>query len=1589
MKAQEESVSTDSSISQTESVSKKQQKSDTTKVKETATTSDSEQQSQLPVAKEVSTEDSTPEQTNIQAFNLATDGTGIVAKNIAKNLSDIQSAGGDVEKLKKMIIKDSGAKAYGMSGDSVSDVTNQIQIDGLEGLESISSNALKEFHIKLKVPANISGTTEDLSTEVIVYIGEVAKPKTWAELDAALRNSAITVIDVQNSMTNTRTSRNDINIGTARANYVLLGNGYSLDFIGDSYRWPTSTTAVHKAVVDNVNMYGGHYYGPITMWDENGAGSGITYRNVNYTGSQLTASFQAILRFEKKNVIKSVARSYTSYDGTTRSVADTNQSGLESHTLIFGKDTDTTIEVENGDGIILGSWYSNTNWAQSVQPSAVLEENAVATIRTLGNTGESNSWQTAGGTIESAISIQRNGKIAVGKNASLNVETAEGTTRVPVRLGYQASTAQWVTSISVAEGGSFNVNVGGPIANSNSRAAIMLQQNSAINIADSAVMTINANNMTTGAPVIDMGSNSKFNVGTKGTIILNKNQGTGRTLQLSNGAQFEVKDEGEAHFKSDNEDNSTSSQIYAGNGSSFLIGNKGVFESVISQGSGRRSMLDFGSNTTFRFANAKQIDLDARGNPNVNIVNMTNPGTFLADVQKVSAWSKADALSPEPTYNWTPMYGVKVGYSGTTTSSVSGNSVTNAIQQSFLDNYKTENFSRVLYQYIPDVVIGLNTPGDNKNLPNGQKLTGVVNNFAAIQFYIVKDENDPSKDVLLTPPNVNSPVEGDTRKFHTIADAAGKYTYDIPDNVQLKAGQKIKAYGWLNGKDSFAIETVLDETAPTGDSVEYHTAAGEATPNASQFVANPQDTNPAPQNYRYEFNDETPQSKIDEWMQTQGEYTVKVDLFDEAGNKSTIISKLIVHDTLDKIDANDISVSATEINGLTLDQLKTYILQESKANAHKTVDGVQTSLTDKIEVSDLDGMSPTTTGGSYNVTLKVPTAMSGLGHDLIKVIKVTLRDETPPTGTGKLTIVPLGDSAFIRDETDLSKFLATWGDDYTEQNKITIRFADNTDFDALVANEGYNEFYLILTDEAGNDSAPVKVPIYVFDGEGGANSIKGTDFRVNRSDWDTNSTTEDILRNYVIEQGKIKAVEVNNDAIADITKDKTKVTINTSGVGNKEEVPYPIVLTVNSNGEQKSVTIHVTFNDKTKPEGTGKFTFVDKEDVSAISNVADYTKFLTEWSDNVTAKEKISVTLKSGQDIAQIVSTIGPAYFYVTLADEAGNTTDVKVPIYVKDQNSIISDKYIIERNDFSVAAIDYPKTTAGILTMIRDKGQLQLFEISETSVIELNAEDIVITTGTLPGPPVTGQVPVDGDYAVTLSYGEGTSKAQGTLTVTISKSLDTLTVEFVDEKDLPIAGVAPVVITGNIGYPIDLTRDKDVKDALAAVAAKKYVLDKMPDNATGVIIKDGGTVVQYKFKGTLSIDSGPKVINFGAHNVSWRATVENNPDYDVPLVIWDNRATLTNWKLTVKLDHEMEISGTDHTLAEALKYKTATEEKTLTTDAQEILQHKHSSSGKYDVSSETWGPSKQGLRLEVLPGTVKQIGDYQANLTWRVEQTY
>ncbi|WP_430602664.1 hypothetical protein IGJ02_003126 [Enterococcus sp. DIV0724b] len=221
-------------------------------------------------------------------------------------------------------------------------------------------------------------------------------------------------------------------------------------------------------------------------------------------------------------------------------------------------------------------------------------------------------------------------------------------------------------------------------------------------------------------------------------------------------------------------------------------------------------------------------------------------------------------------------------------------------------------------------------------------------------------------------------------------------------------------------------------------------------------------------------------------------------------------------------------------------------------------------------------------------------------------------------------------------------------------------------------------------------------------------------------------------------------------------------------------------------------------------------------------------------------------------------------------------------------------------------------------------------------------------------------------------------------------KAKANLTVQFLDESGAELHDA--IVKEKTIGEKIDLTKDQDVKDAITNVLAKRYLLENSgrPTNETTVQISADGAKATYTFQGTLSIYSGPTEINFGSHEVSWKGTKDANPTYDQPLIIWDNRKTLDNWKLSVKLEDELSMpNNPEHVLNGVLSYQTATDKKTLSVDAQEVLQTKHEASGQYNVSNKTWGPDKQGLRLDVPSGAVKLIGDYETTLIWRVEEAY
>lgn len=928
---------------------------------------------------------------NLKQFSLDKQGNGIVAYNFGKSMEEIKALNGDEQAAKEMILYESGATGYGLMGD----VTDKIEVGDLGDLFSTSSNDLAEHHVTLTVPAEYSGTGKALSTDVIIYTGKVAKVSTWEQLDSALMSLDTTIVDVQANLTNTSTARADRNLRDSRKDYVLLGNGYSLDFIGYSYRWGTNKSIPHKPVVDNADLYGGHYFGPVTMWNENALGSKITYRNMNYTGSQVTASFQVQLIFEGKNNIRSKDTSYVSYDGTNRTMANTRQSGLESHTLIFADNTDTLIETEQGDAVILGSWYSNTTPVNTIQPSLTTGKNSKVTLRTLGNDGETNSWQTTGGNIPSVISIQRNGRIDIGENSNMIVETAEKTTRVPIRMGYQ--NVDWTTpSINLKKNSTLTVNSNGPLP-SRDYASIMMSTNAQINIASNAKMNVNSNNMTSGASIFSLGDNSQVNVAESGDLTVNKNGGNGKILNLGADSLFNVSDEGNVKFVSDGEGTSTDSVIYGANKSTFIIGERGLFTSQIKNGSGTRTMLDFASGANFKFANARRIDLDVRGNANASLIGMAT-GDFLADIQAVKAWTKEDAGQSDdhPSYDWSPMYGIDIRYNGSSPSKITANSLTYKMRDDFINNYKTQNMSRVLFDYIPDVNIGFDELSDNPKLSSSQVLKGVVNNGSSVAFYKVVDEKDPSKDILLPNATIPSPVEGEDKKYHVIAGNDGTYEFPVPETTKLVAGDKIKAYGFLNAKDDYVINTVQDKTPPTAEGAHYYLPVHGETPDPSVLVTNVSDTNPNNTHYTYQYNEANPKETIDAYMSEIGDHKVKVDVSDEAGNTATIDTTLSVVESSTYVSGDELSISFKDLRNMSEKQMNEYILSKGNISAYKLLNGKKIDLSQVVSVKDLGGLADIeqikSTPYTISLVVSAKDAGEGVSDDITGTMTVKVTD---------------------------------------------------------------------------------------------------------------------------------------------------------------------------------------------------------------------------------------------------------------------------------------------------------------------------------------------------------------------------------------------------------------------------------------------------------------------------------------------------------------------------------------------------------------------------------------------------------------------
>ncbi|MCA5013553.1 MULTISPECIES: lectin-like domain-containing protein [unclassified Enterococcus] len=416
----------------------------------------------------------------------------------------------------------------------------------------------------------------------------------------------------------------------------------------------------------------------------------------------------------------------------------------------------------------------------------------------------------------------------------------------------------------------------------------------------------------------------------------------------------------------------------------------------------------------------------------------------------------------------------------------------------------------------------------------------------------------------------------------------------------------------------------------------------------------------------------------------------------------------------------------------------------------------------------------------------------------------------------------------------------------------------------------------------------------------------------------------------------------------------------------------------------KVASYEITY-DAEAPIGLGKLTFIERGDTQTITEAKEYDPFFWDYQDDYSSKENIDIRLKTGQDIEKIVSAVGPSSFILTLTDEKGNARDITIPIFIEDQTTVKSNKYIIQGKDLSVTAKEYPKTQQDLETLIHQRGALKLWQYNGVEANELDSTQLTLSLGTLPKPPTLAG---PGVYPITAFYGTGVEKVEKPLNVTVIQSFATVKISFVDENDQPI--IEDFSFEANVSEQIDLTKNQELLEKLNAVKALNYVKDTAPSDEKNLLILPEGVSRKYTFKGTLFIESAPNTIDFGDQKVSGQNKKFTDPIYDQHLVIWDNRSTLGTWKITLKQSQDFSLTGNEQQrLPNALSYQTADAEKVISTEAQEVFRSKHQASGKYDISGETWGPNKQGLRFNAPIGSIKQTGNYETTLTWQIEEAY
>ena len=442
--------------------------------------------------------------------------------------------------------------------------------------------------------------------------------------------------------------------------------------------------------------------------------------------------------------------------------------------------------------------------------------------------------------------------------------------------------------------------------------------------------------------------------------------------------------------------------------------------------------------------------------------------------------------------------------------------------------------------------------------------------------------------------------------------------------------------------------------------------------------------------------------------------------------------------------------------------------------------------------------------------------------------------------------------------------------------------------------------------------------------------------------------------------------------------------IKNNGFSSKDKPEIKSLINASNFNQASGKTTSYTI-DNQPPNGIGKLTIIDQKDVEKITMAGDYKKFLSVLTDDFSAKDKITVRLRPNQEIESIVNQLGPNNFDLFLEDEVGNARIVKVPIFIKKQADRLTNNlnYVLKGTNFKLNDQEYPKTAGDLEKFIFSNAVLELWKFNDDGTYNKMADNLIqVNVSQL---PVPGTIPPSKEYLVPISCNSVGLKLD--IPFTVEPGSSSVKIDFFNEEGKPLRD--PIVLKEKIGVTIDLTKETAIQERLRELKGNHYEQVKAPVNETSILVEKEPKTLYYQFEGTLFLKSLPTKINFGDTYLNSQFIKAEQPIYDIPLIIGDNRSNKTSWELTATLEKNLtSVEDPNEVLPRAIWYKKNEREKVLLSkeEAQKIEVGTISATGEYNISND-WKANKTGLELNLFSNEVVQKGKYQATILWQVEK--